>query len=733
MGTDAEKLDFRIQRWIYKQGWPDLRTIQKHAIEPILAADQDILISASTAAGKTEAAFLPALTAIGDDEDGFGILYISPLKALINDQYRRLELLCEALDMQVTPWHGDAPQKGKEHARKSPSGVLMITPESLEAMLVTRAGWVRWAFGNLKYVIIDEFHSFIGSERGQHLLSILTRLEHLTGRLEAPVPRIALSATLGELELVPAALRPNGSLSCKILTDPNAQSGVKVQVRGYLDPALRDEEDRRPLAEDRVVQDIYDICRGDSHLVFANSRGRTEAIAASLAELSDKNGVPNEFFPHHGSLARDLRHELESRLQKEDKPTTAICTMTLELGIDIGKVQSIVQVTPPHSVSSLRQRMGRSGRRGEPSVLRMLISEPEITGDTALPNRLRLNLVQSLAMVRLLIADKWFEPPDTSQYHFSTLFHQVLATTAQWGGIRADRLYALLCKQGPFQKVSPEQFKTLLHEMGQQEYLTQLTSGELTLGVEGERLVDHYTFYAVFETPEEYRIENKGRTIGTVPVESMLLPEQHIVFAGKRWIVLEVDSDKKVVRVEATKGGDPPRFGGGGFDLHDIIRQEMYRIYTSGEYRIETSSGIVDYLTEEARSLFQEGLQSFQDAELANNPILEMGSTCYMFPWLGDRVVNTLSAVLMQSGLKASSFGGIIEVQDTAATNVRDCLRKACEGGFSNEMVLAQMVSNKMVEKYDEYLPAGLLEKGYGRRMFDCQGAEAWVKENLIA
>ena len=178
-------------------------------------------------------------------------------------------------------------------------------------------------------------------------------------------------------------------------------------------------------AEQIVCNDLYKLCRGGNHLVFANSRSRTESLAAALSDMCESQAVPNEFFPHHGSLSKEMRQTLEGRLQKERLPTTAICTMTLELGIDIGKVNSVVQVTAPHSIASLRQRMGRSGRRGGASILRMLITEDELTEQSSIVDKLRLELVQSLAMVRLLVASKWYEPADTSLFHFSTLLHQM--------------------------------------------------------------------------------------------------------------------------------------------------------------------------------------------------------------------------------------------------------------------------------------------------------------------
>ena len=435
-------LDKRIQKWIFKQGWPDLREIQKKAIEPVLAGNTDVLISASTAAGKTEAFFLPAMTAIADQEEGFGILYLSPLKALINDQNRRLEILSDMMDMRVTPWHGDASQGPKNQARKKPSGILLITPESLEAMLIKNVGWARQAFGNLKYVVIDEFHAFLDGERGQQLLSLLNRIDHLLGRMDHPVPRVALSATLGNIETVPSLLRPNDTMPCEIITHTKGNSTLKMQVKGYRNPIDLQPDDPREPADYRIAKELYKRCRGDSHLVFATSRQRTEALAAQLSDFCETDAVPNEFFPHHGSLSKELREDLESRFQKDNLPTTGICTMTLELGIDIGDVTSVIQVTPPPSVSSLRQRLGRSGRRNGVSILRMLISEDDLSKHSSPNDKLRLELVQSLAMIRLLIGDKWFEPADSSQLHLSTLVHQILATVAQWGGVLADQLYA---------------------------------------------------------------------------------------------------------------------------------------------------------------------------------------------------------------------------------------------------------------------------------------------------
>lgn len=726
MINEHEKLDVRVQRWIFKQGWANLREIQCLAIEPILSAKTDLVISASTAAGKTEAFFLPAISAIANQDEGVGILYISPLKALINDQDRRLESLSDLMDLPVTPWHGDSAKSRKNKLKTTPAGIVLITPESLESLLIRDSGWMKSAFSDLKYIVIDEFHAFLGTERGHHLLSLLHRLEHLLGSLKKPIPRVALSATLGELDKVPLSLRPNQSLPCKIIRDSNSTSVLKVQVKGYVNPAQVDSE--TPIdAEYKICQDLFKFCRGGNHLVFANSRKRTESIAATLSDFCDQQCVPNEFFPHHGSLAKELREDLEKRLLQEQYPTTAVCTMTLELGIDIGKVNSVVQVTAPHSISSLRQRMGRSGRRGGPSILRVLIAEDELTKDSNVVDILRLELIQSLAMIRLLIGSKWYEPADSSLYHFSTLLHQILAVIAQWGGIRADQLFNLLCKEGPFQKVGVDDFKGLLGHMGNTNLITQLGNGELVLGILGERITSHYSFYTVFKTPEEYRVINGTKTLGTLPIDSLVLVGQNIVFGGKRWKVNDIDSDKKNIYVERAKGGKPPKFGGSGMTIHDVVRQEMFRILKDGDYRISVGNKKVDFADAIAREQFKESVTFFQLSDLARKPLLKVGNSTYLFTWLGDKVVNTIVALLIMNGYEASAYAGVIEVEKTSVEGVKSTLRTLASKKLPSETELAQSVLEKQIDKFDEFLPEDILSIGYGTKAFDINGAKEWL------
>lgn len=722
-----------VQRWIYKQGWEDLRDIQKDSIEPILSGKVDVVISASTAAGKTEAAFLPACSATAGETEGFGIIYISPLKALINDQYRRLESLCDMLDMQVTPWHGDSLQSKKKKAKRHPKGILLITPESLESLLIRESGWVREAFEPLKYIIIDEYHAFIGSERGCHLQSLMHRLESLLGRRGDPIPRIALSATLGNINNVLKYLRPTKTLPCvKVLG--NASNDIKLQVRGYInaDPQKSDTASENLLNKDlsseaQIAQDLYKLLRGDSHLIFANSRQRTENFAARLSDLCKQNLVPNEFFPHHGSLSKELRSELESRLQKENLPTTAVCTMTLELGIDIGKVKSVAQVTAPHSVASLRQRLGRSGRRGESSILRVFIAEDELNINSNIGDKLRIELLQSIAIIRLLLRDKWYEPADTNLFHFSTLLHQVLAVISQWGGVRVDQLWDLLCESGSFDRVSIAQFKRLLSEMGKRRLISQLTSGELVLADKGDQLVNHYTFYAVFKTPEEYRVVVNGKTLGTLPLDSMVIPEQHIIFGGRRWKIQDINIKKKVIYVASATGGKPPKFGGDVMSVHDRIRQEMHIILQEGDPKIGSGEAKLQFLDNAAQDLFFEGLKYYRDSGLERKRIISDSGAVYVIPWMGDKIVNTLAVLLIKAGYKVNSFGGIIEIQAAKESEVVEHILDILNKNPPTNTELAEFIENKHIEKYDYLLPPDLLSIGYGAKAFDVEGTVDWL------
>ncbi len=268
--------------------------------------------------------------------------------------------------------------------------------------------------------------------------------------------------------------------------------------------------------------------------------------------------------------------------------------------------------------------------------------------------------------------------------------------------------------------------------MGRNDLLIRtFPSGEMVVGAEGEKLTNHYTFYAVFNTPEEFRIITGNRTLGTVPVDSPLLPDQHIIFGGRRWKVTEIETEKKVIYVEATKGGQPPQFSGGGMSVHDAVRQEMLAIYREGDYRIAIGSKKVDYADTAARNLFAEGCSNFQRFKLQNECFITSGQHCYVIPWMGDKVVNTITALLIRCGFKANSFAGVIEIDNSSVASVQHALKEMLLSGLPSAFDLATDVPEKYLDKYDEYLPESLLAKGYGAKAYETEGTRIWLQKHL--
>lgn len=722
-------LDERIQRWIWQEGWTTLRDAQEKAVPALIGADRDVIIAAATAAGKTEAAFLPILTHLLRSEPDLGaVLYVSPLKALINDQWGRLSQLCESLDIPVIPWHGDIAATRKHKFIKDARGILLITPESLEALFVTRGSSIPGLMAGLKYLVVDELHAFIGTERGKQLQSLMARIERVAGR---QVPRVGLSATLGDMGLAAEFLRPQSSGNVQIIESKSGGHELKVLIKGCVEqpPRVDSEPDlESPELEDLVdgstlaIGDhLYKVLRGSNNLVFPNSRRQVELYADLLRRRCERDSVPNEFWPHHGSLAKDIREEAEAALKEGQRSATAICTTTLELGIDIGAVKSIAQIGPPPSVASLRQRLGRSGRRkGEPAILRCYAVEPELDSKSDVSDLLHEGLVQSIAMVRLLIAG-WFEPPRIDGLHASTLVQQILSIIAERGGATAPELWATLVQQGPFGNVSKDDFVALLRHLGEKELVAQESSGLLLHGTLGEKLVNHYEFYSAFISDEEFRIVCDGRVLGSLPVSRPLAVDQRIIFAGRRWRVLDVDEEKKLVQVAPDPGGAPPTFDGTGARVHDRVRQEMRQVLASDEEIV--------FIDPEATKLLAEARANFAALGLNSRAVIPAGNSVLVMTWHGDWANDALALLLGRHGLTAMNEGLVIDVQQRDPDRVLDALEEIGLDKEVDPVVLLSDVQNLRQEKWDWALPSGLLEHTFASSTLDIKGAKNIASE----
>lgn len=716
-----------VQRWIWQQGWTELRPVQERAVPLVLDAERDAIITAATAGGKTEAAFLPIASSLAAAPTAsVGCLCLSPLKALINDQAERLEGLCGAAGVPVHRWHGDVPAARKHAVLGRPSGVLLITPESLEASFVLRGSQMPELFSELRYVVVDELHAFIGSERGRHLQSLLHRVEAAIGRT---VPRVALSATLGDMALAAEFLRPGRGAEVALVESDHDSRELKLQLRGYRRVAPEPEATSEPEAEgDDEAGDLYDmashlfrVLRGSDNLIFTNARSRVERLADLLRRLSERERVPNEFLPHHGSLSPELREDAEALLKDPARPGNIICTTTLELGIDVGSVASIAQVDAPQTTAAMRQRLGRSGRRDDdPAVLRLYLSEEAVTPDTPLQDQLRSQLVQTIATVELLLA-RWYEPPIEGQLHLSTLVHQVLSVIAERSGSSPLAAYRVLCAEGPFTGVSPPMFASLLRAMGRHDLISQTQEGTLVLGLKGERLVDHYSFFAAFQSPQEYRLVCDGRTLGSLPLASPVAEGSYLIFAGRRWLVVRVDQEVREIQLRRAEGGRAPAFSGAGAPVHDRAREKMRQVYLSDE--------VPRYLDAGARSLLAEGRSNFRAARLAERALVTQGEDVLLFPWRGDRAMHTLALLLSRQGLRAYHQGLSILVAGATAGEVRSRLGAIAAAKPPVGPELAAAVANRQVEKFDHFLPGDLSCQDYASRALDPLGGWEAAKE----
>jgi ATP-dependent Lhr-like helicase len=715
-----------VQRWVRDQGWRELREVQERAIRTIISSPDDVLIAASTAAGKTEAAFLPLLTKVAErSNSALTILYVSPLKALINDQFRRLSLLCETMEINVVRWHGDASAGPKQRMRKEPAGVVLITPESIEALLLRRPADAKRMFAGVEAIVIDELHAFLQGPRGLQLASLLRRVEALTS---IRPQRVGLSATLGDLDVAAKWLNAKDASTVVRINITAGSPEIRIQVRGYEEPPDKGdidelEGDGPPEALDLIADHMLKTLRGTNNLVFGGSRRTVEALADRLRRRSERASVPNEFFPHHGSLSKELREDLELRLKEGSLPTTGIATTTLELGIDIGSVESVAQVGAPRSLASLRQRLGRSGRReGRPAILRIYLREGHLAPDSDPLDRLRFGTARAVAAVRLLVA-KFVEPPKQDPALATALLHQTLSVLTERGSLRPDVIFRALCGGGPFSAIQPADYVELLKGMGATDppLLEQSPDGALLLGPLGERLTMGRDFYALFETDQEWRLVHGGRALGTIPISNLLGVGSLVAFAGRRWRVASVDDAAKVLDVEPHRAGRLPKFDRlYGEPIHDRLVQEVRTVYLT--------SDLPSYLDATATRFLSEGRCAFHDLRLNRTRLIPSADDTHVLTWRGSITNSCLAIALTAVGFECEPHDLGVTVAHSTPEEVQKALRQLTP--VPTPEALSAFVENLRTAKYDELVPEPLLRRLWARAHSDeCQELNALVEE----
>jgi ATP-dependent Lhr-like helicase len=711
-----------IQEELYRMKWMALRPIQVDAIHAVLGTDAHLIISAMTAGGKTEAAFLPILSDIVEDySSSVRALYVGPLKALINDQFRRLEELCEHAEIPVYKWHGDVGQSKKHAVLKAPGGVLLITPESIESIFINHPDKLDKLFSHLTYIVIDELHAFLGTERGAQLRSLLARLEQ---RTSSNLRIIGLSATIGDMTSAKRWVdwkNPDGV----VLIEGAGDKTVNYLIKGYRrlktgeerGEATTDSEDAESVAtrdDFRLAQDLIQTFSEKTALIFANSKQQLEFYADLTGRLLSRAGKPNPFRIHHGSLSKSEREDTEEALRSL-RPTATFCSSTLELGIDVGNVSRVGQIGAPWSVSSLKQRLGRSGRgEGEPSELWLYVVEDAATEDSKPIDRLYPQLLRAIAMTELML-ERWCEPPDIGRWHLSTLVQQIMSIITEVGEASASTLYDRLIARGSFRNIDQHTFVRILRSMGGNDLIEQTQEGTIILGLKGERIARSFEFYAAFVTEKELRVLHRGHLIGTVSALPTTGADGFLILAGRRWKIIEINPNGKEILVEPSRGGRLPLFSGSsGPDLHPRIHEKMREILSDNEMPV--------YLDQVAKEMLIEARTFAQESDILCYPFFRNGNDTIWFTWSGTRVNRTLLGLGLNNGLRISDDGIAITFEKMSDLDIRARYSQFLSEQ-PNPVELAQCFPVKSVEKYDGFLADELLCESFSRNYLDLPGA----------
>lgn len=712
-----------IQEYIYSHNWESLREVQVEAAKVLFDTDCNLLLSSATASGKTEAAFFPLISMLYENPaSSFGVLYIAPLKSLINDQFRRLEELLDLTEIPVFHWHGDVATSHKQRALAHPAGILQITPESLEAMLMRRPNDAVRLFADLRFVVIDEMHILTGSDRGNQIQCLLARLQRLIGHIPR---RIGLSATLGDLSLACAWLGAGSDRETIAPALPASKVRWRLGLEHFYMQNERFSQSELPspssAAEAQVparvqldagYEYVYDCTKGKKCLVFSNSREETEYVTATLRQIAEHRGEKDRFLIHHGNLSAALREEAETRLREEEGDTVTCATVTLELGVDIGRLERILQLDAPHSISSFLQRLGRSGRRGDPPEMMMVFREETPLPNAPLPSLIPFGLLRAIAIIQLYLEERFIEPPSRKKLPFSLLFQQTLSVLASGGALNARALAERVLVLPPFSAVTREDYRTLLLSMLRQDFLEMTDERELIIGLKGERLIQSFKFYAVFRDSEDFTVRCDADEIGTITTPPPI--GDRFALAGRVWEVIELDSARRLIYVKAVKGKMEISWPGDYGEVHTRILERMRQVLAEDT--------VYPYLKPNAVQRLAAARAVARNTHMVERSVVHLGGFTYaFFPWLGTRSFRTLRKYLMLQGepykISNLEFEGCYYMTFRMERGSgEELLAYLCDRVAAEGIDRAALVGNRetpVFEKYDEWIPGELLRRAY--------------------
>lgn len=717
-----------IQDFIYQNKWEELRGNQVAACEVIFDTADNLLLSSGTATGKTEAAFLPILTELYNKPSGsVGVLYISPLKALINDQFKRLEQLLLDSNIPVTKWHGDASLSLKNKLVKRPEGLLQITPESLESLITNKRGACLSMFSDLRFVVIDEVHYFMRDIRGLQLLCVLERLKQLTG---VNPRRVGLSATLGDVTLAQNWLNTGTGRECAAPIIEEGKKRVRLHIERFVNYA-----DERDLVErdgsGNVVKTDSGGDMGDREhyeylfkqtldkktIIFTNSREETEFVMAHLREIALKNKAPDVYRVHHGNVSALLRENTEDEMKSADEKIVTGATVTLELGIDIGSLDQAVQVGAPLNVSSFAQRLGRCGRRGQiPQLLFTFVESIKINSADIL-GPINWEFIRTIAIIELYLKDHWIEPIPAQNHAYNLLYHQTMSCLKSNGEMSPAALAQTVLSLGSFKNIPQADYKYLLSHLIDIDQLQRTEVGGLIIGREGEKVVNSHKFLTVFLAPEYLLVKDENRTIGTV--DKVYPVGVRFSLAGIAWETVDVNVKSKVIFVKRVPGISVVDWDVDfNAELHTVLVQKIRSVLKTDE--------AYPYCSERCRERLNEIRYIARNSGILDQLVTPLSDKKYaVFPWVGTRQLMTLHYALLRRKVKSKLPWITCVYLEVIFSGTKEELEGIIADILRSDLDLYDLPLPDKVQidgKYNEFIPPELLRKQFVEDYLDFEG-----------
>ncbi|MEK4057962.1 DEAD/DEAH box helicase [Paenibacillus sp. FSL F4-0087] len=717
-----------VQEFIYKKRWESLRPAQIEACNICFHTPHHMLIAAGTASGKTEAAFFPALTELHErPSKSVGILYIGPLKALINDQFERLKDLLSEGNIPVWHWHGDVPQAEKTRLMRSPSGVLQITPESLEGLLMNRPNAIPALFHDLRYIIIDEVHAFMGADRGIQVLSELARIERMAG---CKPRRVGLSATLSDYDAATAWLAAGTNQGVDVVSSPGGRK-LRLRVEHFSFPDARDEEQAEHLHNARKV--YYDFIYESTHrkkaLIFTNSRTDAEVTILEMRRVAARRQERDVFHVHHGSISAMLREETEAALRTGSGPAVAAATVTLELGIDLGELERVVQLGAPYSASSFVQRLGRSGRREDMASEMLFVCPEEEDEEAQLPARMPWTLMRAIAVIELYVKTKWVEPLEARKMPMGVLYHQTMSMLKSMGEAEPKELAEAILSLAPFAQIRVDQYQLFLNYLIETDHLQWTEDRTLIIGLTGEKIVNNYRFYAVFKDDEEHKVLNGSEEIGSIT--TVPPPGYCFSLAGKLWKVEEVDHKHKSVYVKAAKGKVDTLWLGAGGDIHTSVVQKMREVLSD--------TVIYPYLSPQAVNRLERARRLARESGLLKQVVIPAGGdSLYVLPWVGSKSFRTLERLMkhnlsyklaLRSVVPMEPYYFVVSGKVDGRTLLAEIMSE-CRAAEDASALLSEDEATYL-GKYDEFVAPPLIREAFAVDGLDLNGLKEGLQQTL--